>query len=958
MILSRLRCFAAPFVLSILLVLTGCTATRLSDSNPAVPCITVGWPWEESDLRPDPALRYGVLDNGLRYLLLANHEPADRVAMFLDVQAGAIQERDGEQGYAHFLEHMLFNGTTHYPPGTLVEYFQSIGMEFGADTNAHTGFGETVYKLMLPSGRAGIVADGLQVMADYARGALLLEQEVEQERGVILAEKRSRDTVEARVHRARRQFLFRNTLIAERDIIGTEETIGQADAARLRRFYDTWYRPENMFLVVVGDTDLDTLVRLIRENLGGVQGAAVPVDCPEPGRVADAGQDVLYLYEPDLGYTDVAIETTWNVEPIPDTLAWETEQLRIYLAASMLDNRLQDLLSRPDSPMTSARVYAGVLMRRWAYGSLGAHAKAGRWKETLNLLENTLRQAIRYGFLEEELARVKQELMTRLKIEAKTAASRNSFQIGEAMVEKLNRWEVILSPQQDLDVLGPMIEQATLSDVQAALRQVWEHERRAVQVVGSENLGDKQEAAERIAAAFQEAMAAAVAPWSQEAVRKFPYLDPGGPGEHEPECTSIPGIGAETCTFANGTRLHLKKTDFQPNQVIATVHFGEGQLSEPVGGLAMLAEAVVRGSGVGRMNREALTAALAGTSVAMDFQVGEESFSFRGNSLSEDLELLFHLFYTCLHDPAFRSEAFERSRERFAQMYDQLEHTVEGMMDLQGERFLAGGDRRYGLPSREEFMRLDLQQIETWLRPVLRTAGLEINVVGDFDREEVIAQVGRFFGKETRDSLPRPVGRRIRFPGGETLRLSVETELSRGLVVLAWPTDDMWDISRTRRTGVLASVLADRVRLQLRETLGAVYSPLVYNRPSRIDPGFGLLRCQLLVAPGQADLLARTLRNTAAELAAGRISEDELRRALEPTLVAIRDQLRSNEYWLETVLSLSSRHPDQVVWPRTISSDYAAITTTDLEKLARRYLRPERAAQVVILPASGKPAAP
>ena len=152
-------------------------------------CISTGWPFDRSDLQPDPSLRHGVLKNGFRYVLKENPEPKNRVAVYLNVQAGSLHETDEQRGYAHFLEHMLFNGSTNFKPGELVEYFQSIGMSFGGDTNAHTSFDETVYHIILPGSDRRQLEKGLLVMADYARGALLLESEIERERGVILSEK-------------------------------------------------------------------------------------------------------------------------------------------------------------------------------------------------------------------------------------------------------------------------------------------------------------------------------------------------------------------------------------------------------------------------------------------------------------------------------------------------------------------------------------------------------------------------------------------------------------------------------------------------------------------------------------------------------------------------------------------------------------------------------------------------
>ncbi len=173
---------------SLVLLLAGCgLKPPAADTPETISCISRGWPQDNSDLSADPKLIFGTLDNGLRYVVVKNREPKDRVALYLDIQAGSLNETDAQRGLAHYLEHMLFNGTTHYPPGTLIEYFQSIGMSFGADTNAHTSYDETVYKLLLPSGSQESVDEGMLVLADYARGALLLEDEVDRERGVILA---------------------------------------------------------------------------------------------------------------------------------------------------------------------------------------------------------------------------------------------------------------------------------------------------------------------------------------------------------------------------------------------------------------------------------------------------------------------------------------------------------------------------------------------------------------------------------------------------------------------------------------------------------------------------------------------------------------------------------------------------------------------------------------------------
>ncbi len=272
-------------------------------------CFSTAWPHEQSDLKPDPSVVFGRLDNGFRYVLKNNTEPKNRVAMSLNIQAGSLNETDEQRGIAHFLEHMLFNGTTHFPPGKLVEYFQSIGMNFGGDTNAHTGYDETVYDIILPNGNRGDIEKGLLVFSDYARGALLLQSEIDRERGVILAEKRSRDSAGYRAHVKETEFTMQGTLLPLRMPIGILKTISGANHAIMKNFYDAWYRPENMVLVMVGDFDPQSVQPLIEKQFANLTEAGEKPECPDIGQMIRDDLEFFYHYESEMGITEISIES-------------------------------------------------------------------------------------------------------------------------------------------------------------------------------------------------------------------------------------------------------------------------------------------------------------------------------------------------------------------------------------------------------------------------------------------------------------------------------------------------------------------------------------------------------------------------------------------------------------------------------------------------------------------------
>lgn len=924
-------------------------ASRPSD------CLTSGWPQDGSDLQPDPGLVFGRLANGLRYVVVANHEPKNRVALYLDVQAGSLHETDKQRGVAHFLEHMLFNGTTNYPPGTLVEYFQSIGMGFGADTNAHTGFGETVYNLMLPSGDSKVLTEGFKVLADYARGALLLQSEVDRERGVILAEKRSRDSAATRVMKKQMQFDFSGTLVAERSPIGTEEVLRVADSQLLRSYYDRWYRPENMIVVVVGDMEPKEAVKILEHHFAGLKGVGSIGECADFGTVKEADTDILFLPEPELGYTGLALTTVFNTQPRTDTLAWELEQFRQYVAVALLSNRLQKIEQRSGSPIAQPKAQAGIFLQRVGYATLAARTVNGRWQEGVTLLQTTLAQALQNGFTETELIRGKQEVAAFLEKEAQTAPTRDSRKIAEDIIHKLNSNEVILSPAQELTLYQPVLEKMSLAEVNDALRQLWSRPRRLIEVVGTVDPAlTKEQAEAQLRDAYRANEAKQLTPWVEEERVAFPYLPlPTVPGEIV-EHTSHKDIGVESYVLKGGVRLNCKATDYQANQVLLSVQFGKGKQAEPVDGLALLSESVVKESGLGKLTREQLEEALTGSNVVLDFRVGPESFSLQGSGLGKGLELLLQLAYSRLHDPAFRPEAFVRSRENLHRMYDQLVTSVEGIQQLQGERFLAGSSREYGLASWEQVEKLRLDQVSDWLKPIFLREPLEINIVGDIDPKEVAQLVAKYFGSEQRQEEEASPGPVIDFPAGGQQQLAVSSSIDKALLTVAWRTSDYWDINRTRRLNLLAAVLDDRLRVKIREELGATYSPRVVSQPSRAHQGFGLLKAILTVAPDQAQPLAKAIKVVAADLGKKGVTQDELQRALEPTLTSIKDIKRNNRYWLESVLNLSSRHPQQLLWPLTITEGFAGITADELTALAALYLQEQQAATVIVAPGERK----
>ncbi|MCX5881746.1 MAG: insulinase family protein [Deltaproteobacteria bacterium] len=914
------------------------------------------WPHEQSDLSPDSNLVLGKLPNGFRYALMKNKTPLDRVSMHLMVQAGSLNETDDQQGYAHFLEHLEFCGSTHFKPGELIRYFQSIGMDFGADANARTGFTDTVYDVLLPNGSRQSLADGLKVMRDFAGGALLLPDEIDRERKVVLAEKLTRDSSSYRTFESSLKFSFPDSLISRRLPIGDETVLKKADHAALKRFYDIWYRPETMILVAVGDLDPAIGVGLIEEAFSSLSFRAEGMPAPDIGKIDHQGAKAFYHYEAESGTAAVSIGTLYRGKNVPDSIQFQKEEALKALADKIMQNRLDALIRKPGTPFTSASVHSGRFMKGIYVAEISAESDPENWQKSLSTIEQQLRSALEYGFLDTEVVRVKADFLSSLEDQEKKASTRNSQSIARQIIEALDQNQVIQSPAQRKALLAPFVQSLTAKDVLESLKSAWSRDHRLIELTGNVRLADSDGVLpeKQILDVWNQSQGVSVFPPVEYRPVSFPYFAvPDVPGPIR-ERREIVDLGIIQVDFANGIRLNLKKTDFKQNQVMANLVFGSGSASEPLNkpGLSQLTAEVIQESGLGGLTREELDRALAGKNTQIRFSVGEDRFMFKASSVSDEIPLLFQLFRAHILDPGFRQDAYSLCMERFAQQYQELSRTVDGMARLHARRFLAGGDSRFGLPAYEAFRTLKLEDVRAWLMPALQQDALEISIAGDMDVNAVIELASTYLGTLPERStrfLPPPVTS-PKFPAGGTLTLQVVTDIPKTLVMIAYPTEDFWDIQRTRRLSVLAEVFSDRLRENVREKLGAAYSPMAFNHPSRAYPEYGVFQTMITVELGDVKRVIHEVQSIAAALSEKPVPDDELHRSLDPVLTGIKDLIRTNDYWVNSVLTSSAGHPQQIDWSRTIQKDYASVSSLELHLLAQKYLGQPKPAIIVIQP--------
>ena len=396
------------------------------------------WAHDRSDLKPDAKIVFGRLPNGVRYAILPHNEPPKKVSARLYIDAGSLMERDDQQGLAHFLEHMAFNGTTHFPADEMVEFFQRLGMAFGADTNAHTSFKETVYKLELPEASEALLSKGLLFFADVSQNMFLADKELEKERGVIASEKLARDDVDYRMMIEGFKFSLPDSLIPRRLPIGDDQVIKTAPRQAFADFYKKWYAPERMAVVITGDLDPALAVKLITAQFSGLKSPAKPAADPDLGPVtAPKGLEARLLTEKEAGAVTINIESSRASRQRPDKAVTRRQDLVRQLADTILNRRFQILAKKPDSPFLAAEVSADDWMRYVESATLQMTSKPETWDKALSVGEQEIRRAVQHGFTAAELSEAKANTLTAYENAAQGAPTRKSKELADQLVKRI-----------------------------------------------------------------------------------------------------------------------------------------------------------------------------------------------------------------------------------------------------------------------------------------------------------------------------------------------------------------------------------------------------------------------------------------------------------------------------------------------------------------------------------------
>jgi len=914
------------------------------------------WAQDASDIKPDASVTYGTLPNGMRYLLMPNKQPPGRVSMRLHIAAGSLMEREDQRGVAHFLEHMVFNGSKNFPDASqLIPKMQRLGIAFGAHANAYTSFDETVYMLDLPNNEADTLKLGFTVMRDFGDGAFLRNEEIEKERGVILSEKTSRDSVQMRMMEKQFQALLPDALLTKRFPIGTEEIIKSAPRKAFTDFYSQYYIPSRMTFVYVGDFDPIEAEKRIISIFGSMKNPDIPGADPKLGTIPSGqGFQTLVMADKEVDTTDLTLLALNPYEKKPDTKANRGAELPLTLAHAILNRRFSILAKKEDSTISGGNAFSQALFNFVDMTAISVNAKNHDWKSALPVLDQELRRAIEHGFTESELKEIKANLINAYELSVKSASSRKTNNLASALAKHIHADAVFSTPEDDLAILRENLQNVTIESCHQALKDLWDTKDITLILTTTE---EPASADATLTSIYQKSGKTAVTAPEAAVDGSFAYTDFGKAGSIEKK-TDVKEQDFTQIHFHNGCRCNIKKTDFEKNSISVSARVGAGKLTMPKDkpGLDIFASSTFTAGGLGKHSTDDLRRILAGRNVGVGFGVGDDAFTLSGGTTPDDLELQLQMMCAYLTNPGFRPEADRIFKAQIPTIYSRLKHSSSGPQ-TKLSAFLRGNDARFVFPTQEQMTALSHEDVRAWLMPEFKNGYLELSIVGDLDKKKVMSVLARTIGALPKRTATKPLYEAERIlahlPSPPMKKhYTFESRVAPGTAMVVWkgPGLDKDSIGQTRRLGLLGSILSNRMREEIREKLGEAYSPYSGFQPSDTFKDLGYM---LAVSPGkaeQAERVSKIIVAIGAKLAEGGITEDELKRALEPKLSELKTTLRQNSYWLSTVMAQSQEQPYRLVWASERDTDYASITVEDINTLAKKYLGEKNSIRIEIVP--------
>jgi zinc protease len=899
----------------------------------------------------DSSIRIGKLDNGFTYYIRKNQKPENRVEMRLVVRAGSALEDDDQRGLAHFVEHMAFNGTKNFAKNDLVHYMQSVGVQFGPEVNAATGFNETTYMLTLPTDSVHILEKGFQIMEDWAHNITFDGAEIDKERGIIVEEWRLYQGLSQRLQDKLFPVLFEGSQYAVRNPIGKMEIVEGAPHATLRKFYADWYRPELMAFVVVGDIDPDAMEKSIMKHFGTLtnpQNSRPRIAFPIPDH---KGTKMLIYADKEMPVVQVAIIS--KLDPEKQVLQQDYRKMLIYrIISGMLTQRLNELREKPDPPVMGAQAAYGAMMPEKSIFQLMAVVPENSIEKGIHALAIESERAVKYGFTAGEVSRQKSEVLTAYENAYNERDKTNSVNLAEEYLRNFLQNEPIPGIEFEYNFVKEFINGITLEEINDLLRKSIQRDNRVVIVLAPQKEGIQLPEEASVQQQIELAANTDISPY-EDKIAGSQLL------KNMPKKGRIllakknENLGTVEMKLSNGARVVLKSTDFKNDQVLFSAYSPGGYSVYETADhhSALFADGIISECGIADYSVSDITKLLAGKNVSANPYIDDYFEGITGSSVPGDLESLFQLIYLYFTDPRKDSAMFESLVALQKNYYKNALASPETYFSDQFERAKTQNHPRADvIPDESVFSALKLDRLyEIYNDRFADAADFTFFIVGSFKTDSIKPFVENYLA-----SLPstkraenwKDMG--IRPPSKKTDLSVYKGNDPKSRVGLYFEVPVTWDPREDHVFESLGQLLDIRYTDVIREELSGAYTISASADMGMVPYPRALLSIMIPCSPDNTKNLTKVAINEIRNIQKNGVKPEDMVKVREAQRRMLERNLKENSFWLNQLITGYRYNDPELLtkyegWINELTSEkiQAAANKINLKMYVRVVLYPE-----------------
>ncbi len=902
----------------------------------------------------DERILSGKLPNGVTWYYREHNNPPGKMAVKIHVRSGSLNETDNQRGLAHFMEHMAFNGTENFAPGKLVPYFESIGMQFGPHLNAFTSFDQTVYMLYTPNTELPQVEKALTVLSDYAFRALLTEEEINKERGIILEESRGRKNASQRIRDKLWPQLFEGSRFAQRMPIGDEDIIAKAPKSEFDDYYRTWYRPENVTVVMVGDAKPDAFLPLIEKWFGAYK----PVAPAQKARGADfspfKAEKAIVVTDPEQAFCQIMM---MNILPgdAPTTTAEQyREDLIKSVASWIMSRRFDQLVKQGKASFRSGSTsiddfyQEGTLVEGFAIG------EGKDWSKMLRELIIEINRTRKFGFNESELQLAIKDLIASAERAERTEGTRNASAVIDEILSSVNERVPVLSASQTLTLQKKLLPGISVAELNATFSKYFQPGAFAYTITMSGKDPSIIPTQAQVLATAQKAALETIDPPKESTAPKQLLAKLPKPGRMV-ESVMDTDLGVVSGWLNNNVRVHHRFMDYKKDSVLVSIALAGGAIEETSSNLSITGAATlaINEAATKNISSSDMRDLMTGKNISVSADDRKDHFLITVTGSPLDLEVGLQQAYLLLNEGIVEKAAFNNWKLSTLQSIDQREKMPTFKAQEAMESMLSGGDVRRKFTGKAEVEALKLPDIQKWYEHLSKKAPIEVSVVGDITWEKAQPLIERYLGSlskrprtlkglEAFRQSPRP-------PGPYVKNVSVNTITPQAMAITGFAAAEGRNIHDSQALEMASLIVSSRLVKQIREELSIVYSIHASHSPSWIYRDGGRFVAGAPCDPKNAARVIDEVNKIYADFADKGPTEVEIANAHKQVNNTLDVNLREPTYWWGILRNLDLKEMDLNA-QKSIREDMNKLTAAQVQETFKKYYVEARKFAVTALP--------